>query len=95
MTSNDNITFVENWLINAYDYMAMVNYPYPTSFLTPLPGYPVNFSCQAFADVHTDDDDETFFQALYKSAKIFYDYQNTSECNEIFDDSSDGQGGNE
>ena len=74
LTSNQNLTNAENWLINAYNYMAMVNYPYPTSFLTPLPGNPVDVACQAFADVNSDDEDETFFEALFNSAKVFYNY---------------------
>jgi lysosomal Pro-X carboxypeptidase len=74
--------------------MAMVDYPYPSSFLTPMPGYPVNFSCQAFTGMTSDDSDESFFQALYNSAMIFYDYENNTECNELFVESDDGQNRN-
>lgn len=30
--------------------MAMVNYPYPTSFVEPMPAWPVNASCDAALD---------------------------------------------
>ena len=33
---------------NAYIYMAMTNYPYPTEFLAPMPGWPVDESCKPF-----------------------------------------------
>jgi hypothetical protein len=38
-------------LQNGFLYMAMTDYPYPASFLEPMPAWPVNASCNAFADV--------------------------------------------
>jgi lysosomal Pro-X carboxypeptidase len=35
-------------LMNGYAYMAMTNYPYESSFLEPMPGYPVNVSAAYF-----------------------------------------------
>lgn len=30
-----------NWLESAYSYLAMVDYPYPSAFMMPLPGHPI------------------------------------------------------
>lgn len=30
-----------DWLESAYSYLAMVDYPYPSDFMMPLPGYPI------------------------------------------------------
>lgn len=32
---------LSDWLDSAYSYLAMVNYPYPSNFLMPLPGHPI------------------------------------------------------
>jgi hypothetical protein len=38
--------------------MAMVNYPYETSFIEPMPAWPVNAACDAAlaVTINTDDD---------------------------------------
>lgn len=41
LKSAENITSLNSYLNDVYGNLAMVNYPYPTEFLAPLPGYPV------------------------------------------------------
>mmetsp|Transcript_3600 Transcript_3600/g.2349 ORF Transcript_3600/g.2349 Transcript_3600/m.2349 type:complete len:256 (-) Transcript_3600:166-933(-) len=40
-------------LSNGYQYMAMTDYPYPASFLEPMPGYPINESVKPFESIST------------------------------------------
>lgn len=46
-------------LMNGYSYMAMTNYPYPTSFLTPMPAWPVNVACDYFQGFTTTEEEES------------------------------------
>jgi lysosomal Pro-X carboxypeptidase len=32
---------LEDWLSSAYSYLAMVDYPFASDFLMPLPAYPI------------------------------------------------------
>lgn len=41
ITSAEDAGYVEGWVREAFEYMAMTDYPYPSSFLEPMPGWPV------------------------------------------------------
>lgn len=45
ITKAGDIDNLYNHLQNGYAYMAMTNYPYPSSFLQPMPAWPVNAAC--------------------------------------------------
>jgi len=44
-THPDNITALINTLSDSLGTMAMVNYPYNTSFVMPLPAWPQEYAC--------------------------------------------------
>jgi lysosomal Pro-X carboxypeptidase len=54
--------------------MAMVDYPYPTSFIEPLPAWPVNYTCSVVMNT-TDSLD-----ALSAAGQVFYNYSGQLDC---------------
>jgi lysosomal Pro-X carboxypeptidase len=41
LKGNESIATLKEYLSNVWTNLAMVNYPYPANFLSPLPAYPV------------------------------------------------------
>ncbi|KAJ1349024.1 hypothetical protein KIN20_004466 [Parelaphostrongylus tenuis] len=65
------------WNLNGYireaiEYMAMVDYPYNTSFLEPLPGWPVKVACSFMNDTRTNFSDRELATKLYNAANVYY-----------------------
>jgi len=45
LAKSSDLDDLYNHLMNGFSYMAMTDYPYPTSFLNPMPGNPVQAAC--------------------------------------------------
>ncbi|KAL6575053.1 hypothetical protein OROMI_012338 [Orobanche minor] len=76
--------YLESWLIDAYTYSAMSDYPIPTNFLNPLPAYPIRQMCKAIDDPKTGNDT---LKKLYGAANIYYNYSGNAKCFNLIDDS--------
>lgn len=58
LKSYKDIQLLIDYAIDAYSYLAMLNYPYPTSFLKNLTSWPANSSCIPFANVTPSSSDK-------------------------------------
>jgi len=45
VTSIADVQALIDLLYNGYNYLAMTNYPYPSDFLMPMPGFPIQYGC--------------------------------------------------
>uniref|UniRef100_A0A914RR23 Uncharacterized protein n=1 Tax=Parascaris equorum TaxID=6256 RepID=A0A914RR23_PAREQ len=83
LTQASDADYLVYFIREAFEYLAMVNYPYPTSFLLPLPGWPVKEACQraqaAFPQTPTTDRDLVNY--LYIISNLYYNYTGTVATN--------------
>ena len=68
------------WMRNAFTIMAMVDYPYPASFLGDLPAWPVHYACQQL--VNETQNGVDILTAFKDLAGILYN--DTSNCFDIY-----------
>jgi hypothetical protein len=92
--------------MNGYSYMAMTNYPYASSFLTSMPAWPVNVSCEYFKDIPAPTAENMarsaelkglsprealVFDAMLKSVNVyFFDNSSTPNCTDFSDTDATG-----
>lgn len=70
----------------------MVDYPYPTNFLNPLPAWPISYACQqakAASEDHAEDDYAKVYP-IAAAGKTFYNYNEWQTCFDIFGPSDSG-----
>eukprot|EP00301_Raphidiophrys_heterophryoidea_P018504 c34_g1_i1.p1 GENE.c34_g1_i1~~c34_g1_i1.p1 ORF type:complete len:505 (-),score=128.97 c34_g1_i1:85-1554(-) len=73
--TNDQIEHLILWTVNSFTNLAMMDYPYPTDFLAPLPGFPVKTACQLLMNA------TTLLEGLRDASTLFY---GNSSCNDIY-----------
>ncbi|KAM7251034.1 hypothetical protein ACFE04_022917 [Oxalis oulophora] len=72
-----------DWLESAYSYLAMVNYPYPSDFLMPLPGHPIKEVCKK---IDGSPDGSNILERVFQGINIYYNYTGEVDCFELDDD---------
>lgn len=80
---------LENWLSSAYSYVAMVDYPIPTNFITPLPAYPVREICRVIDSLPEGSD---ILSRIFAGASVYYNYSGQAECFQPSDPGNDDLG---
>ena len=89
--------------MNGFSYMAMTNYPYSSSFLNPMPAWPVNVSCKYFdgpSEVEQETErlgslsprEQQVFTAILKAVNVYFNNDSPNPNCTDFDD-TDGTGG--
>ncbi|CAH0480733.1 unnamed protein product [Peronospora belbahrii] len=80
--ANDNR--IITYAMEAYGYLAMGNYPYPTSYIMDgkieLPSYPMRVACEPFAREFALDEQEELIQAFRQSIAVYYNATKTETC---------------
>jgi lysosomal Pro-X carboxypeptidase len=73
-----------------YGNLAMVDYPYPTSFLADLPAFPARVFCANVTapSLRRIRDDEDIVKRIVKGTNVFFNYTGHTEC---FDTGSQGK----
>jgi hypothetical protein len=90
--SGDEVQSLLYQLNSAFSFIAVVDYPYPTSFIEPMPAWPVNYACdQASAAQEAHKDDK--YAALYEieaAAAVYYNYEGQLKCLDVNTQESGG-----
>lgn len=78
----ENVTELMYWTQTSFDYMAMGNYPYPSSYMLngkgDLPAYPMRVACQSMAA--EDMTEDQLITGLAEAAKVWYNYTQSESC---------------
>lgn len=74
---------LSDWLDSAYSYLAMVDYPYPSGFMMPLPGNPIKEVCRKI-DNHPEG--TSILERIFEGVSIYYNYTGTVDCFDLGDD---------
>lgn len=85
LDSKDDVTALRDWAASAWDYMAMGNYPYPSSYIVngaqpPLPAFPVRVACEHLADAELASDALRLLSALRDAVAVFYNHTGDLGC---------------
>ena len=56
----------------------MVDYPYPSAFLAPMPGFPVNVASQYMSAPGQNFKDEDLAMMAYNASQVYYNWDGLS-----------------
>jgi lysosomal Pro-X carboxypeptidase len=92
LQSAANVSTLVNWLTSGLVDQAMTDYPAPTSFLQPIPAWPVNVSCRVFdqclSSVKSQNKLDSIVRCAAQAIQIYYNGTGVTKCNDILSDAT-------
>ena len=84
-TSADDITALNEWIINAFAGVVQSNYPGASNVDTPLPSWPANATCQYYTNYakQTNQNPWEWIYTMAQSMQVYYNTSGTSQCFDI------------
>ncbi|XP_076065811.1 lysosomal Pro-X carboxypeptidase [Oratosquilla oratoria] len=76
--TKEDIVDLKDYLTNVWTNLAMVEYPYPASFLAPLPAYPIKTVCNELKNSTVKGQD--LLQELFKGLTVYFNFTGSSTC---------------
>jgi len=77
-TDRRNVSLLKDYLNEMWTNIAMMDYPYPTSFLVPLPGNPVNAVCDKLTKLYNNDTD--LLTSIFAATSVYFNYTGNAKC---------------
>ncbi|XP_021927130.1 lysosomal Pro-X carboxypeptidase isoform X2 [Zootermopsis nevadensis] len=81
---------LKGWLSDVYTNLAMINYPYATNFLAPVPANPISVMCSHLPNSSLTD--KLLVKSLFKAVSIYFNYTGSSKCLNIETEASSNLG---
>ncbi|KAM9039064.1 lysosomal Pro-X carboxypeptidase [Sarcophilus harrisii] len=78
LRSEMDVITLKSWLAETWVNLAMVDYPYSSNFLMPLPAWPIKEVCKYLTDSHASD--KVLVQNIFKAVNIYYNYSGEASC---------------
>jgi len=88
LSSPDNVTMIKSYLTDLWTNLAMMDYPYPTSFLAPLPANPVTEACKPLSQTY--DDEEELLSHIFQAASVYFNFTGEAKCLNIAEEDDIG-----
>ncbi|XP_017400421.1 lysosomal Pro-X carboxypeptidase isoform X1 [Cebus imitator] len=77
LTSED-IQHLKDWISETWVNLAMVDYPYASNFLQPLPAWPIKVACQYLKNPNVSD--LLLLQNIFQALNVYYNYSGQAKC---------------
>nr|ACO10272.1 Lysosomal Pro-X carboxypeptidase precursor [Caligus rogercresseyi] len=71
---------LKSFLTDVWTSVAMMNYPYPTEFLMPLPGNPVKYICGKMSPTTVPTDPVAILKYVYEGLNVYANYSGKAKC---------------
>jgi len=90
MVTTANVSGLKDYLADLWTDLAMMDYPYPTTFLAPLPANPVTVACSSLAKPYTSD--EELLSNVFGAVSVYFNYTGSSKCLDLGQEDDIGAG---
>lgn len=88
LTTVANISSLKSYLTDLWTNLAMMDYPYPTTFLAPLPANPVVAVCEHLSKPYQNDTE--LLNHVFQAMNIYFNYTGQAECLNLMEEDDIG-----